>query len=113
MQFACISGAVMVLNEKHNEQSQQKWSSRVKRERMNLSASVEDVEMESFSDGSAEAASTTSSAAALTDISNLSSQPGRLVPLKTKAETRAGVEVLQVWIVEVPAKSAENILKCV
>jgi hypothetical protein len=32
----------MVLNEKHNEQSQQKWSSRVKRERMNLSASVEE-----------------------------------------------------------------------
>ncbi len=32
----------MVLNEKHNEQNQQKWLSRAKRERMNLSASVEE-----------------------------------------------------------------------
>lgn len=32
----------MVLNEKHNEQNQQKWLSRLARERINLSASVEE-----------------------------------------------------------------------
>jgi len=37
-----ISGAVMVLNERQNEQNMQKWISREKRERLDLSASVEE-----------------------------------------------------------------------
>lgn len=55
-------------------------------------------------DGTSEDASTTPSPKML---------PTGLLPLKTRAESRALTETVDVYIIELPARSANNVLKCV
>jgi hypothetical protein len=40
-------------------------------------------------------------------------RPGRLTPLRTKAEVQASNDMVEVYIVEIPNRSASALLECV